>query len=80
MKKLLSILVLMSLFFASCDTEGVNEPSNGIQNGDGEKIATIEEQTRWSVVYDKTNLMATICFDCDWDNPLIYNIKNLHKN
>lgn len=44
MKKLLSILVLMSLFFASCDTEGVNEPSNGVQNGDGEKIATIEEQ------------------------------------
>lgn len=33
-----------------------------------------EEQTRWSVVYDKTNLMATICFDCDWDNPLIFNI------
>ena len=44
MKKLFSILVLMSLFFASCDTEGVNEPSNDVQNGDGEKIATIEEQ------------------------------------
>lgn len=38
------------------------------------KEVSFEEQTRWSVVYDKTNLMATICFDCDWDNPLIFNI------
>ena len=34
----------MALLFVSCDTKGVNEPSNGVQNGGGEKIATIEEQ------------------------------------
>ena len=34
----------MALLFVSCEMIGLNEPSNGVQNGGGEKIATIEEQ------------------------------------
>ena len=36
--------------------------------------ASYEEETLWSVIYDKENLSSTIYFDCDWDNPLTFSI------
>ena len=44
MKQFLRLFAFVALLFVSCDTKGVDEPSNGVQNGDDEKIATIEEQ------------------------------------
>ena len=38
------------------------------------KEVSFDEHTRWSVIYDKNNLLTTIYFDCDWDNPLTFTI------
>jgi hypothetical protein len=38
------------------------------------KGVAFSEHTRWSVIYDKENLSVTICFDCNWDNPLTFTI------
>lgn len=38
------------------------------------KKVAFNEHTRWSVIYDKINLTATICFDCNWDDPLCFSI------
>ena len=44
MKQFLRLFAFMALLFVSCEMMGITEPSNGAQNGGGEKIATIEEQ------------------------------------
>ena len=44
MKEFLRLFAFVALLLVSCDTKGIDEPSNGVQKGDGEKIATIEEQ------------------------------------
>ena len=38
------------------------------------KAASYEEETLWSVIYDKEKLSSTIYFDRKWDEPLSYRI------
>lgn len=38
------------------------------------KSAAYEDQTRWSVIYDKNKLSATHYFDCNWENPLTFTL------
>lgn len=37
---------------------------------------TQEEETLWSVIYDKEELSSTIYFDRKWDKPLSFRIKD----
>lgn len=39
------------------------------------KDASYQEETLWSVIYDKKNLTANIYFDCRWDEPLSFSIE-----
>lgn len=40
------------------------------------KEASYEEETLWSVIYDKKELSSTIYFDRKWDEPLSFSIKD----
>jgi len=39
------------------------------------KDASYQEETLWSVIYDKKNLTANIYFDCRWDEPMSFSIE-----
>jgi hypothetical protein len=49
------------------------ESEEGIQ---ALKEASYEEETLWSVIYNKEELSSTIYFDRIWDEPLSFRIKD----
>ena len=52
---------------------GLKSQEDGLQ---ALKAASYEEETLWSVIYNKEELSSTIYFDRKWDEPLSFRIKD----